>query len=129
MAWACYPPETQGQTERVLALLDRVAPALPARRPVLVQADADEPWLLVTNHPFVTAAEYGMRMWEELAFRDLKSGGWQWQRSRVRVPARAARLWLVLALASAWMVVCGLWVASFSSYCVGGTAPYLVPLA
>lgn len=71
--------------------------------------DADEPWLLVTNHPSVTVEEYGLRMGGELAFRDFKSGGWQWQRSRVRVPERAARLWLVLVLAYAWMVVFGLW--------------------
>ena len=63
-----------------------------------------QPWLLLTNWPQAQAKWYGLRMWEEAAFRDLKSGGWQWQRSRVRSPAHANRLWLVLALASAWMM-------------------------
>ena len=58
-----------------------------------------EPWLLLTNYPQAEAGWYGMRMWEELGFKDLKSNGWQWQRSRVREPERAERLWLVMALA------------------------------
>ena len=28
-------------------------------------------------------------MWEELTFRDCKSGGWQWRQSRVWNPERA----------------------------------------
>lgn len=66
-----------------------------------------QPWLLLTNWPQTPARWYGLRMWEEAAFRDLKSGGWQWQRSRIRAPAHANRLWLVLALASAWMLSLG----------------------
>jgi hypothetical protein len=66
-----------------------------------------EPWLLVTNWPGATTAEYGLRMWEEAAFRDLKSGGFNWQRSRVRQPEHANRLWLILALAYAWMISLG----------------------
>ena len=64
---------------------------------------AAQPWLLVTNWPRAQAAWYGLRMWEEAAFKDRKSSGWQWQRSHVRLPAHANRLWLVLALATAWM--------------------------
>ena len=64
---------------------------------------AAQPWLLLTNWPQAQAAWYGIRMWEEAAFKDLKSSGWHWQRSHVRRPAHANRLWLVLALASAWM--------------------------
>ena len=66
-----------------------------------------EPWLLLTNWPHAQASWYGLRMWEEAAFRDLKSGGWQWQRSHIRSPAHANRLWLVLALASAWITSLG----------------------
>ncbi len=62
-----------------------------------------QPWLLLTNWPQAQANWYGLRMWAEAAFRDLKSGGWQWHRSQIRSPAHATRLWLVLALASAWM--------------------------
>ena len=50
-------------------------------------------------------------MWIELMFRDLKGGGWEWERSRVWNPDRANRLWL--ALAYAWMA--GLGAAAFSS--------------
>ena len=62
-----------------------------------------QPWLLLTNWSQAQANWYGLRMWEEAALRDLKSGGWQWHRSQIRSPAHANRLWLVLALASAWM--------------------------
>ena len=72
-----------------------------------------EPWFLVTNCPESEGREYGIRMWIELMFRDLKSGGWEWERSRVWNPDRANRLWLALALAYAWMVSLG--AAAFSS--------------
>ena len=66
-----------------------------------------QPWLLLTNWPQARGPWYAMRMWEELAFRDLKSGGWQWQRSRVWDPAHANRLWLVMALAYVWTLSLG----------------------
>ncbi len=66
-----------------------------------------EPWLLLTNYPPAQAPWYGWRMWEELAFRDFKSTGWQWHKSRVWEPAHANRLWLVLALAYAWTLSLG----------------------
>lgn len=71
------------------------------------EARYHEPWLLLTNWPQAPSDQYGWRMWEELAFRDFKSGGWQWQKSRVTDPAHANRLWLVLALAYAWVVSLG----------------------
>ena len=43
---------------------------------------------------------YALRAWVELGFRALKGLGWQWQRSRRTDPARVARHWLVLAVAS-----------------------------
>jgi hypothetical protein len=46
-------------------------------------------------------------MWEELAFRDFKSNGWHWHRSRVWDTAHANRLWLVMALAYAWALSLG----------------------
>src|SRR5206468_281375 len=66
-----------------------------------------EPWLLLTNYPPAQASWYGWRMWEELAFRDFKSMGWQWHKSRVWAPEHANRLWLVLALAYAWVLSLG----------------------
>lgn len=73
------------------------------------RAGSDEPWLLVTNHPTVEVSAYRVRMWEELGFRDFKSGGWGWQRSRVWLPSHAMRLWWVMGLAYLWMVSVGSW--------------------
>lgn len=70
--------------------------------------DAEEAWLLVTNHAQIEAWSYAQRMWEELAFRDLKSGGWQWQSSHVWQPSHAQRLWLVMAVAYVLMLLLGL---------------------
>jgi hypothetical protein len=67
----------------------------------------EQPWLLLSNWPQAQGSWYGVRMWEELAFRDLKSGGWEWQRSRVWQPAHANRLWLVMALAYVWTLSLG----------------------
>src|SRR5947209_2732885 len=50
---------------------------------------------------------YASRMWVELGFRALKGVGWQWQRSRRTDPARVARHWLVLAVASLWVLAHG----------------------
>jgi hypothetical protein len=69
--------------------------------------DQKEPWCLVTNDRQVHAAVYALRMWQEESFRDLKSGGWQWQCTYVTSPDHAQRLLLVLALAYAWMLTQG----------------------
>jgi hypothetical protein len=66
-----------------------------------------EPWLLLTNWSQATTADYAVRMWEEHAFRDLKSNGFNWQKSHVYLPAHANRLWLVMALAYAWVTSLG----------------------
>ncbi|MHB8752858.1 MAG: hypothetical protein ACYDBJ_27150 [Aggregatilineales bacterium] len=51
--------------------------------------------------------EYAKRYWQEAAFRDLKSDGWQWQTSRIFTPAHANLLVLVLSLAYAWVLTLG----------------------
>jgi hypothetical protein len=66
-----------------------------------------EPWCIVTNAPQATAAWYVARMWQDESFRDLKGGGWQWQRSQIRKPDHAERLILALALAYAWTLSLG----------------------
>lgn len=71
-----------------------------------------EPWLLLTNYPGAQSNWYSIRMWEEAAFKDFKSAGWQWQRSHVWDPDHANRLWLVMALAYVWVVSLGTWVLS-----------------
>lgn len=67
----------------------------------------DDPWLLLTDLPATPArcTDYRRRIWEEEGFRDWKSSGWNWQRSRVRLPDRVDRLILLLALATVWMAV------------------------
>lgn len=69
-----------------------------------------QPWCLVTNDRQVRGALYAWRVWQEESFRDLKSGGWQWQCSYVTTPDHAQRLILVLALAYGWMLTQGTFV-------------------
>lgn len=67
----------------------------------------DEPWALVTNDDRLTGHEYAQRNWEEHSFRDLKSGGWHWGESRIRLPLHMARLLVLLVVAYVWMVALG----------------------
>src|SRR4051812_16109143 len=71
--------------------------------------DQEEPWVVVTDllPDRVGVSWYALRMWVELGFRALKGLGWRWQRSRRTDPARVARHWLVLAVASLWGVAHG----------------------
>ena len=68
-----------------------------------------DPWLIVTDllPQQAQAAWYGMRGWMEAGFKDLKRGGWHWQQPAMTDPARAERLWLVLAVATLWVVSVG----------------------
>ena len=50
---------------------------------------------------------YGLRAWIEQGFKRTKRGGWQWQQTRMTDPARAARLWLAIAVATRWLVSVG----------------------
>jgi hypothetical protein len=70
------------------------------------RGDAD-PWLLLTDLPATPArcTDYRRRTWEEEGFRDWKSSGWNWQKSRIRLPDRVDRLLLLLALATVWVAV------------------------
>lgn len=69
---------------------------------ILWDANQREAWLLLTDLPAsqVNPAWYALRMWIEFGFKALKSAGFHWERTRMTHPARAERLWLVLALAS-----------------------------
>jgi hypothetical protein len=68
-----------------------------------------EAWLLLSDLPpgERRALEYAARMHIEEGFRDDKSAGWRWEQSRVRDPERAARLLLVLHLATLWCLGLG----------------------
>ncbi|NEP08886.1 MAG: hypothetical protein F6K14_01260 [Symploca sp. SIO2C1] len=41
------------------------------------------------------------------SYRDVKSDGWQWHKTRLREPARAERIWLAMAVANLWTVTVG----------------------
>lgn len=68
-----------------------------------------DPWLILTDIPVakVNIAWYGIRAWIECGFKDLKSAGWQWQRTRMTDPRRASRLWLAMAVATLWTLSVG----------------------
>jgi hypothetical protein len=68
-----------------------------------------EPWFIVTDlAPTACRVEwYRLRAWCEQGFKCLKRGGWQWQATRMTDPARAARLWLAMAIATLWVVSVG----------------------
>jgi hypothetical protein len=65
-------------------------------------AGYQDPWLLLTDlAPSAgEACWYGLRAWIEQGFKITKRGGWQWQRTRMSDPQRAARLWLAVAVAT-----------------------------
>jgi hypothetical protein len=68
-----------------------------------------DPWLILTDLPPAAcdAAWYGLRAWIEQSFKLIKRAGWQWQRTRMTDPDRAARLWLAVAVATLWLVSVG----------------------
>jgi hypothetical protein len=81
------------------------------RLPVLVvwEGPHTEPWVIFSDLAPQEAGLrwYGLRCWIEGGFRDLKRLGWQWERTRRRDPARVARHWLVLAIATVWTLATG----------------------
>lgn len=80
---------------------------VPACVRVLWGQRAHERWALVTNDPRLTGWEYAQRMWIEEAFRDLKSHGWHVEASADFTPERMERLWILLVVAYAWMLLLG----------------------
>jgi hypothetical protein len=68
-----------------------------------------DPWLVLTDLPAGSAEVcwYGLRAWIEQGFKRLKSGGWDWQNTRMSDPARAERLWLVMAVGTWWCLLVG----------------------
>lgn len=68
---------------------------------VLGDPEQKEAWLLLTDcaPETVSPTWYGLRMWIEEGFKACKTGALHWERTRMTDPKRAARLWLVMALA------------------------------
>jgi hypothetical protein len=88
---------------------------------VLWEAHHEEPWVLLTDLPpkVVGVRWYGLRMWIECGFRTLKHYGWDWAHTRRREPTRVARHWLVLAVASLWVLAAGTAVEDAGRSCPG----------
>lgn len=72
-----------------------------------------EPMCLFSNQPDLAPHLYARRFYHEASFRDLKSDGFQWQRSRIWIPAHVERLLLALALATLWTLAEGTKVTYF----------------
>jgi hypothetical protein len=89
-----------------------------------------DPWLIVTDLPPEVAqvAWYGMRSWIECGFGDIKRGGWDWQQTKMTDPARATRLWLVMAVATFAVVRAGGSVPSGLEAVTWSGVPDLAPL-
>jgi hypothetical protein len=66
-----------------------------------------EPCCLFSNQADLSPSLYSRRFQQEVSFRDLKSDGFQWQRSQVWLPEHVERLLLVLALATLWTLTEG----------------------
>jgi hypothetical protein len=81
------------------------------------EAGYRDPWLILTDLPpeASDACWYGLRAWIEQGFKLTKRAGWQWQRTRMTEPQRAARLWLAVAVATLWLLS------------VGGAAEMIIP--
>ena len=73
------------------------------------EAGYTDPWLILTDLPpeASTACWYGLRAWIEQGFKITKRAGWQWQRTHMTQPDRAARLWLAVAVATLWLLSVG----------------------
>lgn len=66
----------------------------------------DDPWLIVTDlaPQHAQVAWYGLRAWIEVGFKYTKRGGWHWEQTKLKDPLRAERLWLVMAVATLYIL-------------------------
>lgn len=71
--------------------------------------DYPEPWLVLTDLSPTTAdiSWYGFRSWIECSYRDFKSDGWKWHKTRLTQPDRAERHWLAMSVAMLWIITLG----------------------
>jgi hypothetical protein len=105
-----YPIAAQVQPGEIWAasgLAFKQRGRLPAHARAVWEIGYQEPWALVTNDERLTGHEYARRNWQEQSFRDLKSGGWHWDESLLRLPDHAARRLVLLVLAYVWTVALG----------------------
>ncbi|HSS96831.1 MAG TPA: transposase [Terriglobales bacterium] len=93
----------RGQSWQSVGDVFKKAGWLPAHVTVTWDDAYNHPWCLVSSTPIPDHA-YAIRFDQEVSFRDLKSDGFDWQRSHVWLPDHAERLLLALAL-SYWVVI------------------------
>ena len=91
-------PGTRGRGTGLAFTRNQVACTLLAR---WEEGDTD-PWLLLTDlGPEASdAGWYGLRAWIEQGLKITKRAGWQWHRTRMSAPDRAARRWLAVGRVS-----------------------------
>ncbi len=80
---------------------------IPAHARAVWSDGYNQPWALVTNAPDLIGYEYARRNWQEQSFRDLKSGGWHWGDTHIRLPDHMQRLLVILVIAYAWTIAWG----------------------
>ena len=68
-----------------------------------------DPWLVLTDLEPNQAdvSWYQLRCWIECGYRDVKSDGFDWHKTRLRQPDRAERHWLAMSVAMLWLVTLG----------------------
>jgi hypothetical protein len=108
-------PGTSGRGAGLAFTRNQVACTLLAR---WEEGDKD-PWLILTDllPEASDAGWYGLRAWIAQGFTITKRAGWQWHRTRMRDPDRAARLGLAVAVATLWLLR------------VGGTVDETIPVS
>lgn len=83
----------------------------PVRCTLIGQWDARyaDPWLIMTDlAPSDAVVQwYAMRGWIEQDFKDTKRGGWHWEQTKMTDPDRIARWWVLIAVATIWVVSVG----------------------
>lgn len=68
-----------------------------------------DPWLVLSDLSPNQAdvSWYQLRCWIECSYRDLKSDGFDWHKTRLRHSDRAERHWLAMSVAMLWMLTLG----------------------
>lgn len=82
---------------------------LPCTLPACRAAGCADPWVVLTDLPpaAADACWYALRSWVEQGFKVVKRAGWQWHKTRMTDPGRAARVWVAVAVATVWVVEVG----------------------
>jgi hypothetical protein len=104
VAWTVLPAgEKHAWRAEWLRMLRQVRAAVPRRFFVLVLADRG----LYARWLFRRIVRLGWHPLLRINVGGTLRAGWQWQRTRMTDPQRAARLWLAVAVATLWLLSVG----------------------